>query len=171
MPRKKKIEAGEVLRSAEGAEEDFYEENPPEEEKKQLIDFHLGKEWYGIEIIKVREVVKVPPITYLPGAPPYILGIANLRGNILSITDLKKIFGLGAVESSPANRIIVVEHEGIETGLLVDKIEKTLDLPVSKIDPPMATLEGPAAEYIEGEAEIEGKLLGILKIEKLIQKK
>ena len=167
MFKKKKISKAKVAQEIL-PEEDFYEEKPPEEEKRQLVNFYLGKEWYGIEITSVKEMVKVPSITYLPGAPSHILGVINLRGNILSVTDPKKIFGLNATKPLPSSRIIVIEHGHIETGILVDKVGGTLYVPVAKIDPPMVTLAGPAAEYIEGESEIEGKLLGILKVEKLI---
>jgi purine-binding chemotaxis protein CheW len=150
-------------------EEEFYEEKTVVEEKRQAIVFYLGTEFYGIEIARLKEVVKVPPITYLPGVSSYVLGVINLRGNILTVIDLKRIFGSGVnqVESS-LNRIVVVENNGIEKGILVDKVIGTLDIPIAKIDPPMATLGGPAAEYIEGESEIEGKLLGLLNVDKII---
>ncbi len=151
-------------------EEEFYEEKAVIEEKKQFIVFYLNNEFYGVNIENLKEVVKVQSITYLPCAPLHILGVINLRGNILSVTDLKKIFGLGNIQtSSNENRIIVIESKGIETGIFVDKVVGTVDAPVEKIEPPMATLGGPAAEYIEGEYEIEGKLLGILNVQKLIK--
>jgi len=159
----------------ETQEEAFYEEQAPEEEKKQFINFYISNEWYAIDITKIKSTVRVPTLTYLPGAPPHIIGIMNLRGTIVSVTDLKKVFGLPDPALSKkvlgAGRIIVIEHGNVETGLLVDKVAGTIEVPVSKIDPPLATLDSKAAEYIEGESEIDGKLLGILKVDTLLQKK
>ncbi|MFC1496556.1 chemotaxis protein CheW [Candidatus Margulisiibacteriota bacterium] len=149
-------------------EEDFYERAAVEEEAALYVSFLLNHEWYGIEICSIKDVLKVPPITYLPSAPHYIVGITNHRGNILVVADLKKIFGFESKKNRPENRIIVVECAGIERGILVDKVLSTVAIPASKIDPPMATLHGAAAEYIGGECKIKNKMFGILKSEKLV---
>jgi len=85
MPEEKKITL---------YEEDIYERKEPKEETWQFVVFRISCEWYALEIIKVRGITKIEKITYLPSAPTYIAGIVNLRGNILSVTDLKSIFGL-----------------------------------------------------------------------------
>lgn len=151
-------------------EEDlFFEHTEVKEDSHLYVNFNLGQEWYGIEIGKAKEVVKVPSITNLPGAPFYIIGVINLRGSILTVIDLKRIFGFAKEMPKIENRIVVLEHEEMELGFLVDKVSELIDLPVSKIDPPIQTLEGYAAEFIEGECKINNRLLNILNVDKVFQ--
>lgn len=151
-------------------EEDlFFEQAPAKEDSNYFVNFTLGSEWFGIEINRVKEVVKVPPITYLPGAPGHLVGIVNLRGSILTVTDLKRIFGFEKTKSNAENRIVVLEHEGLEAGFLADRVLELIDLPVSKIEPPLQTLQGAAAEYIEGESKINNRILIILNTGKLFK--
>ena len=90
------------------SEDDLYEEVEVREAVRPLIVFRVSQEWYGVDIDKVREVVKFDQITRLPSAPPHIAGILNLRGSILSVTDLKKIFGFEDEETASKPRLVVV---------------------------------------------------------------
>lgn len=152
-------------------EEDLYEAQEVKEETIQLVVFRISGEWYGVEITKVKEVIKIEKITYLPSSPEYISGIVNLRGNILSVTDLKKIFGLPGEELTEKSRLVVVEAGILETGLLVDEVCGALEVPVSKIDPALTTITPERAEYIDGECKIDDKLVGILKVEKVLERR
>ena len=120
-------------------EEDLYEKEELKEETRQLVVFRLAQEWYGVEITKVKEVIKVEKITYLPSSPQYVAGIVNLRGNILSVTDLKRILGLPHEELTETTRIVAIEPRIMETGLLVDEISEAIEVPVSKIEPPLSS--------------------------------
>lgn len=151
-------------------EEEFFKEEA-KEESIQLIVFRLANEWYGIEISKTKEIVKVEKITYLPSSPPDIAGIVNVRGNILSVTDLKKTFGLPDEGLTETSRIVVIEAGTIETGLLVDEACGVIEVPLSKIDPALSTLPPERAEYVEGECKADSKLIGILKVEKILEKR
>ncbi len=152
-------------------EESLYqiERKSSEEETFQCINFLIDKEWYGIEITKVKEIIKVPPITYLPSTPSFIAGICNLRGNILTIIDVKKIFGLSETALTNNSRVVVVESGKIVLGFLVDEVSEVVELPISSIDAPLVTLEGEKGDYIIGETKIDEKLIAILDIDKLIQ--
>jgi purine-binding chemotaxis protein CheW len=154
---------------AEEQDESLCQEERKEEETFQFINFLVDKEWYGIEIIKVKEIIKVPPITYLPSTPNFISGICNLRGNILTIINTKKIFGLSDASLTEESRIVVVESGKIILGFLVDAVSEVVELPKSAIDDPLVTLEGEKGEYIVGETKLEDKLVAILDIDKLIQ--
>ncbi|MBN1522506.1 MAG: chemotaxis protein CheW [Candidatus Aureabacteria bacterium] len=149
--------------------ESLYQEERKEEETFQCINFLVDKEWYGIEITKVKEIIKVPAITYLPSTPTFISGICNLRGNILTIINTKKIFGLGDCPVTSESRVVVVDSRRIIIGFLVDAVSEVVEIPKSAIDDPLVTLEGEKGEYIVGETKLDDKLVAILDIDKLIQ--
>ena len=90
-------------------EGDFYERQEIKQETIQLVVFRLSNEWYGVEISQAREVIKIGKMTYLPSSPEHIAGIVNLRGDILSVTDLKSFFGLSQEELTEKSRLVVIE--------------------------------------------------------------
>ncbi len=151
-------------------EDDLYEREGPREETVQIIVFRLAREWYGVEISNVREVIRVDKITYLPSSPEHIVGIVSLRGNILSVTDLRTIFHLPCEEATGKSRIISIEYEMLETGLLVDEVVQSFEMPVSKIEPPLLTLPAVGGKYIKGQCWIGNKFVAILCVEKIFEK-
>jgi purine-binding chemotaxis protein CheW len=148
--------------------EDLYERAALEEKTLQIIVFRLSREWYGVEITKVKEVTKVGKITYLPSCPEHIAGIVNLRGNILSVTDLKRIFNLPHEELTEKTRIIAVELGTLETGLLVDEVIESIEVPLSKIEPPLITIPSERARYIEGQCKVDNKLIALVSVQKVL---
>ncbi|OGP95228.1 MAG: hypothetical protein A2157_09550 [Deltaproteobacteria bacterium RBG_16_47_11] len=150
--------------------EDLYERAALEEETLQIIVFRLSQEWYGVEIRKVKEVIRVTKITYLPSSPEYIAGIVSLRGNILSVTDLKRIFSLPHEEPTEKTRIIAVELGILETGLLVDEVIESIEVPLSKIEPSLLTLPSEGATYIEGQCKVDNKLIGLISVQKVLER-
>jgi purine-binding chemotaxis protein CheW len=152
-------------------EEDLYEREEPKEEALHLIVFRLAREWYGVEITKVKEIIKAGKITYLPSSPESIAGIVNLRGNILSITDLKTIFSLPYEESSEKARIIAIESGVFETGLLVDEVVESIEVPVRKIEPPLLSIPEERREYVEGQCHVNNKLIALISVEKVLENK
>jgi len=152
-------------------EEDLYEREELKEQTRQIIVFLLSREWYGVEITKVKEVIKVGKITYLPSSPDYIAGIVNLRGKILSITDLKTLLGLPHEQPTDKTRIIAVESGTLETGLLVDEVIESIEVPVSKIEPALLTLPVEQTDYIEGQCKIGDRLIALISVEKISEKK
>ena len=152
-------------------EEDLYEKEELKGKTLQLVVFRLAREWYGVEITKVQEVMKVEKITYLPSSPEYIAGIINLRGNILSVTDLKRIFGLPHEELTEKTRIVAIEPGIVETGLLVDEISEAIEVPASKIEPPLSTIAPEMAEYLEGHCKVDDKLIALLNVEKVLERR
>jgi len=164
----------EIAETAEGMahpKEDFYEREEPKEQTRQIIVFRLSREWYGVEITKVKEVIKVGKITYLPSSPEYIAGIVNLRGKILSVTDLKTMIGLPHEEPTDKARIIAVESGMLETGLLVDEVVESIEVPVSKIEPALVTLPAEEAEYIKGQCMVDNRLIALVSVGKVLEKK
>src|SRR5688572_31078082 len=118
-----------MIEQGTGTETDealYGEERGAEEPTEQFCSFRLGAEWYGIPIARVREVVRVGQIAFLPSAPPHVAGIINLRGSIVSVTDPKRLFGLSQVPVNDQHRIVVIETDTAETGLLVDEVGEVL---------------------------------------------
>lgn len=97
----------------------------PELKKKEgveLLTFWLGEEHYGVDLTLARHILKVPKLVPIPQVPKYILGIFNLRGEIIPVLDLKMRFGFGATGIGEQSRLVVVEAKGVVIGLLVDRI-------------------------------------------------
>jgi purine-binding chemotaxis protein CheW len=163
----------EIVKTAEGMatdREELYERDELKEETLQLIVFRLGREWYGVEITKVKEVIKVSKVTYLPSAPEHIAGIISLRGNILSIMDLKMIFNLPHEMPTDKTRIMAIESGILETGFLVDEVVETIEVPVSKMEPSLLTLSPDRGKYIEGQCKLDNKLIALINVEKVLEK-
>ena len=170
LPSQELEEKAQSLEDMAHYKEDLYERKEPKEETLQIIVFRLSREWYGVEIRKVKEVIRVTKITYLPSSPEYIAGIVNLRGNILSVTDLKRILGLPYEEPTEKTRIIAVELGILETGLLVDEVIESIEVPLSKIEPSLLTMPSEGAKYIEGQCKVDKKLIALVSVQKVLER-
>jgi purine-binding chemotaxis protein CheW len=115
-----------------------------------VIEFRLASETYAIEYAFVREVLPLKDITPLPGTPSFILGIVNLRGQILSIVDLRSFFNLPARGLGDLNKVIVIRDDRMEFGILADDILGIKAIPRIGIQPPIPTLTGIGADYLRG---------------------
>ena len=171
LPPERMDEIAESIEGMAHSKEDLYEREELKEQTRQIIVFRLSREWYGVEIDKVKEVIKVGKITYLPSIPEYIAGIVNLRGKILSVTDLKTMIGLPHEEITDKARIIAVESGFLETGLLVDEVVESIEVPLSKIEPALITLPAEEAEYIKGQCKVDNKLIALISVENVLEKK
>jgi purine-binding chemotaxis protein CheW len=169
-PWQRMDEIAQAVKSTGTDKEDLYEREAPKEKNLQLIVFRLTREWYGVEITKVKEVIKVGKITYLPSCPDHIAGIVNLRGYILSVTDLKPILGLVREEPTEKTRIIAIESDYFETGFLVDEVVESIEVPLSKIEPALLTLPAERAKYLRGQCKVDDKLIAIVNVEKVSEK-
>jgi purine-binding chemotaxis protein CheW len=101
----------------------------------QFLTFTLGAEEYGVEILKIQEIKGYSPITPLPNAPAHVLGVLNLRGTIVPILDLRRKFGLPAVEHTAVTVIVVVQVQGKTLGFLVDAVSDVLTVTGEAIQP------------------------------------
>lgn len=119
-------------------------------ETLDIIEFSLASEIYGIESAFVREVYPLKDFTPLPGTPPFVLGIVNVRGQILSVVDLKKFFNLPARGLGELNKILILHDDGVEFGILADVVLGTYSLPIEAISPGLPTVTGIGAEYLSG---------------------
>jgi purine-binding chemotaxis protein CheW len=116
----------------------------------QVVEFMVAHERYGIESINIREVCPLRDFTTVPCTPPFVLGIINVRGQIVSVVDLRKFFDLPEKVLSDLNRAIILHHAGMEFAILADLINGVRYVPLSDIQPSLPTLTGIRLEYLKG---------------------
>ncbi len=143
------------------------QEQAGEESFLSLMGFKLGEEEYAVDIMQIKEITIPTEMTPIPRAPEYILGILSLRGSILPVFDAKKRIGLPARERTNRTRIIIVNHQGEEVGLLVDGVTSAAHIPSSAIEPPPPILKGVEAEYITGVGRVDDRMMIIMDIEEV----
>ena len=138
--------------------------------EQQLVVFGLGKEEFGIDISRVREIVRLQNITTIPQSMDFVEGIVNLRGQIVPIVDLgKRFLVVERDEEKEADRKIIVVHmEGQNIGILVDGVSEILRVPDESVEPtpPMVT-SGTSAEFIRGVAKVKERLIIVLDLNRI----
>ena len=134
----------------------------------QWVTFFLDNEKYGIKVMQVQEVLRMTEIAPVPGAPHYVLGIINLRGNVVTVIDSRKRFGLPEKEPNDATRIVIIEAGDNVVGILVDSVAEVVDLRASEIEsaPNVGTDE--SSKYIQGVSSQEKELLILVDVDKLL---
>jgi len=138
------------------------------DEVLQWVTFHLEEETYGINVMQVQEVLRYSEIAPVPGAPAYVLGIINLRGNVVTVIDTRTRFGLNSAEVTDNSRIVIIEAEKQVIGILVDSVAEVVYLRSSEIDsaPNIGTEE--SAKFIQGVSNRDGELLILVDLNKLL---
>ena len=134
----------------------------------QLVTFRLKDETYGINVMQVQEVLRVTEIAPVPGAPPYVLGIINLRGNVVTVIDTRTRFGLPTTELDDSSRIVIIESEDQVVGILVDSVAEVVELRHSEIDSAPNIGNEESARYIQGVASRDEDLLIVVDLNKLL---
>jgi purine-binding chemotaxis protein CheW len=140
-----------------------------EEPHCQIVLIAFDGEYYGINILSVLEILKVPKITWLPCSPDYIAGVISLRGNIQSVVNLKAFLKLGDSHITEQSRIILVESGELVTGLLVDEMLDILDVPENAMLPLTEQAKNLATHYLEGKLRWNERTMTILHIEAIVQ--
>ncbi|SJL82400.1 chemotaxis protein CheW [Vibrio palustris] len=134
----------------------------------QWVTFQLEEETYGINVMQVREVLRYTEIAPVPGAPDYVIGIINLRGNVVTVIDTRARFGLATGEVTDNTRIIVIESEQQVIGILVDSVAEVVYLRSSEIDTTPSVGTDESAKFIQGVSNRDGKLLILVDLNKLL---
>ncbi|MEJ1297551.1 MAG: chemotaxis protein CheW [Candidatus Sedimenticola sp. (ex Thyasira tokunagai)] len=134
----------------------------------QLVTFLLQDEIYGINVMQVQEVLRLSEIAPVPGAPSYVLGIINLRGNVVTVIDTRSRFGLNPGEISNSSRIVIIEAEKQVVGILVDSVAEVIDLHLSEVEPAPNVGNQESSKYIQGVATVNNKLLILVDLNKLL---
>jgi len=138
------------------------------EQELRWVTFRLENEKYGINVMQVQEVLRVSEIAPVPGAPDYVLGIINLRGNVVTVIDTRKRFGLMPKEMDDSTRIVIIESDEQVVGILVDSVAEVVDLRVSEMEaaPNVGTEE--SAKFIQGVASHDDELLILVDLNRLL---
>ena len=139
-----------------------------QEEIYQWVTFLLGNEKYGINVMKVQEVLRVSEIAPVPGSPSYVLGIINLRGNVVTVIDTRQRFGLPPIEASEDARIVIVDVQGQVIGMLVDRVAEVVDLKQTDIASAPDVGNEEKSKFIQGITQHSKELLILVDMDKLV---
>ncbi len=134
----------------------------------QWVTFHLDDEKYGIKVMQVQEVLRMTEIAPVPGAPHYVLGIINLRGNVVTVIDTRRRFGLPDVEPDDETRIVIIEADENVVGILVDSVAEVVDLKMSEIETAPSVGNDESSKYIQGVSSRGDELLILVDVNKLL---
>jgi len=134
----------------------------------QLVTFRLGNEEFSLDILRVQEIIRHMQLTRVPRTPEFVDGVINLRGRVIPVLDLRKRFGLPSDEHTSETRIIVVDVDNRTVGLKVDAVSEVLRLPADTVEPPPAIVTGAESDYIKGVGKLDGRLLILLDVEKIL---
>ncbi|MGA9392574.1 MAG: chemotaxis protein CheW [Candidatus Sulfotelmatobacter sp.] len=137
------------------------------QELLQLVGFHVGGEEFGINILRVQEIIRSQQLTRVPNSPDCMEGVMNLRGKIIPVIALRKRFGLEQVPPDKQNRIVVVEIQGNVLGFVVDAVSEVLRIPADTVEAP-PRLGAVEREYVAGVGKIGDRLLILLDADRLM---
>jgi purine-binding chemotaxis protein CheW len=143
-------------------------ENGSDDEVFQRVTFQLEKETYGINVMQVQEILRYSEIAAVPGAPDYVLGIINLRGNVVTVIDTRSRFGLMPADITDNSRIVIIEAEKQVIGILVDSVAEVVYLKKSEMEvaPHVGTEE--SSQFIQGVTNRDDGLLILVDLNKLL---
>ena len=134
----------------------------------KYLTFVLGSEQYGVEIVKVREILGVLPITPMPQTPHYVKGVINLRGKVIPVIDTRTKFGMPERENTPETCIIVVDVDGKSIGLLVDTVKEVMDIKEEQIEDPPNFGTGTDTGFVRGLGKIGDQVKILLNIDHVL---
>lgn len=138
-----------------------------------LLLFRLGEEWYAVHINGVREIYNEYSVTRIPRVPDFIVGVINVRGEIVSVTDIATLMRVPSRTeidlSGPLPSAIIVSSSECVSAIIVDEIGDIVDVPDTSIEPPLSTLDKAQSEYIAGSVYVDNRLIGIVNLEKALE--
>jgi len=144
------------------------EVNENQSEILQLVSFTVGNEEFGVDILRVQEIIRMIEITQMPNSPEFIDGVINLRGRVIPVINLRKKLGRDRIENDRNTRIIVVELNGKTIGFIVDGVSEVLRIPRSITEAPPSITAGMNSDFITSIARLEDRLLILLDLEKTL---
>jgi purine-binding chemotaxis protein CheW len=137
------------------------------DELLQLVSFHIGGEEFGLDILRVQEIIRIQDLTRVPNSPDFVDGVINLRGKVIPVVALRKRFGLQELAHDKQTRIVVVEVKGTVLGFIVDSVSEVLRIPSDTVEPP-PRLGKVEKEYVSGVGKLDNRLLILLDVDKLM---
>lgn len=134
----------------------------------QYVTFRLDNETYGIDVMQIQEVLRYTEIAQVPGAPDYVLGIINLRGNVVTVIDTRRRFGLADAEITDATRVVVMESASQVMGILVDSVAEVVYVKSSEIETAPNVGNEESARFIQGVCNRNGELIILVEFDKML---
>ena len=138
------------------------------DEVLQWVTFRLENETYGVNVMQVQEVLRYSDIAPVPGAPSYVLGIINLRGNVVTVIDTRARFGLMPDEITDNTRVVIIESNKQVIGILVDSVAEVVYMKASEIEPAPNGGTDESAKFIRGVCNRDNELLILVDLDKLL---
>lgn len=135
---------------------------------QQYVSFLLAGEEYGVEIMKVQEIIRFTQLTRVPHSSEFVEGVLNLRGRVIPVVDLRKRFNLEPSEHSRTTRIVVVEVSGRIVGMIVDGVSEVLHIDESEIEPTPPLCSTVNSEFIRGMGKVGERLMILLDIDRIL---
>jgi purine-binding chemotaxis protein CheW len=133
----------------------------------QLVAFTLGEEEYAIDINFTQEIMRIPSLTKLPNTPPFLEGVFNLRGKVIPVFDLKKKFLMSQTERSIDSRLLILDLDGIQAGIIVDDVSEVMKIDKESIKNLDTEIVGLSKNSIEGVYIVEERIIIVLNVSKL----
>lgn len=138
------------------------------EEQLECVTFTLGGETYAFETVHAAEVLRIPRLVKVPKVQELIVGVFNLRGEIVAAMDIRSLLGLPQLPFGPSGRIIVVKGEKFHTGLLVESVKGVTALPLDTFEVAVKSLSGAQRDYLRGQLQLPDGLVILLDIKRLL---
>jgi len=137
------------------------------EEPRQIVSFRVGDEEFGLDILRVQEIIRHQHLTRVPNSPDFVDGVINLRGKVIPVVALRKRFGISREPADGQTRIVVLEVQSTILGFIVDSVPEVLRIPNSAVVPPprFGTME---REYVSGVAKLDDRLLILLDVDRIL---
>ncbi|MBP1909892.1 chemotaxis protein CheW [Methanolobus bombayensis] len=152
-------------------EETFSNSATSAEDVLQVVVFQLAGEEFGMDIMNVKEIIRIPEMTHMPQAPDYVEGIVNIRGDVIVAINMAKLFNVQFREQDHNSRIIVTELDDIIVGLMVESVTEVLRIQKSEIDPaPDMLVSRNESEAVKGVGKLDERLLLLIDSKKVLGK-
>ena len=135
----------------------------------KYLTFLLNEEYYGVEILKVREIIGIQEITHVPDTEPYLKGAINLRGQVIAVIDLRLKFGLEEREHTEETCIVIVNVNNVSTGMVVDKVEEVVELAGKDIEPPPQFGASLNTDFIRGMGKLGERIYILLEANQVLK--
>lgn len=137
------------------------------DELLQIVSFHVGSEEFGLDILRVQEIIRHQHLTRVPNSPHFVDGVINLRGKVIPVVALRKRFGIAQEPTEGETRIVVLEIQTAIVGFIVDSVPEVLRIPIGAVSPPprLGTIE---REYVSGVAKLDDRLLMLLDVDRIL---
>jgi purine-binding chemotaxis protein CheW len=140
-------------------------------DREAMLLFRIGGEWYAVRLADVREIFQEYEVTSVPCTPPFILGVTNVRGEILSMTDPAQLMGIGKIVGTDGTRppAVVINFGGVTTAVVTDEIGDIVEVPNNAIEPPVSIIDRTQAEFVAGSVCIGDSMVGLLDVERVLE--